>query len=1056
MAWPLSQDYNEAIQNPSTCFTDAELRQGKAVCNALGLPQPCSGNFADVYAVQAGSKKWAVKCFTRQIPGLQQRYAHISSYLRQVNLPFMVEFSFLEKGIQVRGTWYPVLKMQWVEGFALNAFVRDNLDKPQLLHALCQIWLKMATRLREANLAHCDLQHGNVLLVPGKVGALSVRLVDYDGMCVPALELLKSIELGHANYQHPQRLREGSYGQHIDRFPHLVIYTAIRALSLGGKGLWDRFDTGDNLLFTQKDFQSPRSSELFKALVQIDDAEVRQLAQAVSIASQKPIEQVPLLEELVGQTAVTTPARPSNVLAGIPFAAPVSASTRRKGGKRGRRSPVGCAFAFLLSAAAIAGASLFLLHERDAEHAIAQPDSHAVVSASPSASDQRSRTSPASSPPSTSTTARLASLTSSQASSRREPSKSASTKSEPVVKQPATKPEPKVETVPQPKLETKPEPKLDAKPEPKVDPPPAPKDPRTAVPDAAAQAKAESLIKELYKDSFAQRDTANQLALARKLLEQAQQTKDDAAARYVLLREARDLAAQNGDVGLALQVVDALGTFAVDPFEVKVTTLERVAKGTATPSAKRDLLEVTLASIENAFVTEQFDQAARLLKVAEATSAGLSNVPSVKQVAVYATELGSLRQTHAKTQAALVVLQSRPDDSAALEQIGRTACFLTGRWSQGIVSLARAKDSKLQAVAKQDIADPKEPMAQAEVGDGWWEHAQAEQGRVRTVMLWRAHHWYVRAEPGLAGLHKTRIQKRVADLEQVPGVIDRERRAAERALQLGGRVNIFLKDRGTVVEVSDRKQLPATAIRVDALNLMGSKEANDVVLQELLNGLEGLRVLLLKDTPISDAGLVALRPHRMLEALQLDHTRVTDAGLEHVRTMEGLQHLGLQELPITDAGLARLAGMKSLQGLSVDRTKITNAGMAHLQPLPNLMYLGLGHNGLTDAALGPFRNNMLALGLSRRWPPARGRVDFLTTRVPGLSPEEDRGLLANGILPTSLAHLAIDESPPFFFLKRPVHFDQGGVQFLVSRLLLESFGVDEPSAPILAQGVDLR
>src|SRR6202042_1883624 len=127
---------------------------------------------------------------------------------------------------------------------------RDNLDKPQALQMLCQIWLRMASRLREANLAHCDLQHGNVMLVPGsKAGSLGVRLVDYDGMCVPALELLKSIEVGHPSYQHPQRLKEGTYGLQTDRFAHLVIYTALRALAVGGKPLWDKFDNGDNLLF---------------------------------------------------------------------------------------------------------------------------------------------------------------------------------------------------------------------------------------------------------------------------------------------------------------------------------------------------------------------------------------------------------------------------------------------------------------------------------------------------------------------------------------------------------------------------------------------------------------------------------------------------------------------------------------------------------------------------------------------------------------------------------------------------------------------------------------
>jgi hypothetical protein len=369
MPWPLSQDYNEAIQNPSTCFTDPELKQGEAVCNALGLPQPCSGNFADVYAVQSGSKKWAVKCFTRQIPGLQERYVQISKYLQQVNLPFMVEFTFLEKGIQVRGQSYPVLKMQWVEGFALNAFVRDNLDKPQVLQTLCQIWLRLATRLREANLAHCDLQHGNVLLVPSKAGALGVRLVDYDGMCVPALELLKSIELGHANYQHPQRLREGSYGLQIDRFPHLVIYTALRSLSIGGKALWDKFDNGDNLLFTQKDFAAPGQSPLFHEILRLNDPEVRKLTQVLAQASQKPIEQVPLLDTLVAvlpPSSKVTETMPTAVPAGIPEAAPAFAGGVRKQriGRRQRgRSWVGLALAGCIAAALVAGGAYIVRNE---------------------------------------------------------------------------------------------------------------------------------------------------------------------------------------------------------------------------------------------------------------------------------------------------------------------------------------------------------------------------------------------------------------------------------------------------------------------------------------------------------------------------------------------------------------------------------------------------------------------------------------------------------------------------------------------------------------------
>jgi hypothetical protein len=105
MPWPSSQDYNEAVQSPEACFADPELRGSKAAVNALGLPLPCSGNFADVYRLTcpATGRSWAVKCFTRQVPALRERYQQIGLHLAQVRLPFMVEFTFLDRGIRVRG-----------------------------------------------------------------------------------------------------------------------------------------------------------------------------------------------------------------------------------------------------------------------------------------------------------------------------------------------------------------------------------------------------------------------------------------------------------------------------------------------------------------------------------------------------------------------------------------------------------------------------------------------------------------------------------------------------------------------------------------------------------------------------------------------------------------------------------------------------------------------------------------------------------------------------------------------------------------------------------------
>ncbi|GIW79927.1 MAG: hypothetical protein KatS3mg105_1734 [Gemmatales bacterium] len=300
MAWPLSQDYNEAIQTPQTCFADPELRHGQAATNALGLPMPRSGNFADVYEFHCSSRKWAIKCFTREVPGLRDRYREISTCLRQANLPFTVDFDFLEQGIRVRGQWYPVLKMHWVEGFTLNEFVRRYLDKPKLLEVLTQIWLKLARRLRDARIAHCDLQHGNILLVPGsRTNSLGVKLIDYDGMCVPALAQKPSGEVGHPAYQHPLRLKQGNYNFEVDRFSHLVIYTALRCVIVGGKEIWERFDTGDNLLFRREDLADPEASPVFQELLKLDDKETRILLRTIMEAVKKPVEQAPLLDDVL-------------------------------------------------------------------------------------------------------------------------------------------------------------------------------------------------------------------------------------------------------------------------------------------------------------------------------------------------------------------------------------------------------------------------------------------------------------------------------------------------------------------------------------------------------------------------------------------------------------------------------------------------------------------------------------------------------------------------------------------------------------------------------------
>jgi WD40 repeat protein len=301
MAWPLSQDYNEAVRNPAASFSDPELREGHAVADAHGRPAPHSGNCADVYEIHcpATQSRWAVKCFTREVPGLRDRYAAIRRHLTHANLSWTVDCTYLDQGIRVRGQWFPVLVMRWIDGRLLHEFVRAALDQPALLAALNQGWLRMGRALREARIAHGDLQHGNVLVVPGSPTAPpAVKLVDYDGMVVPDLAKHQPGEVGHPAYQHPQR-REAMYRADVDRFPLLLVATALHCQATGGRALWDRYDNGDNLLFREADLQAPAASSLFQELWQLDDPVAHFLVGHLALASQGTLDQVPLVDELL-------------------------------------------------------------------------------------------------------------------------------------------------------------------------------------------------------------------------------------------------------------------------------------------------------------------------------------------------------------------------------------------------------------------------------------------------------------------------------------------------------------------------------------------------------------------------------------------------------------------------------------------------------------------------------------------------------------------------------------------------------------------------------------
>ena len=264
-------DYQEAVQSPPSAFSASELRSGKPVMNKLGMPRPICGTFASVYELASGGRRWAVKCFLRNIPDLHQRYAKISDHLKRSRWTrYFATFEYQDKGILVQGKPFPLVKMEWVEGYQLNTFIEQNLSRRRVLAKLKKTWVKLLADLRTAHIAHGDLQHGNVLV--GRNGDL--RLIDYDGMWVPALAGEESNETGHPDYQNPTRTQK-DFHEGVDEFSDAVIQIAICALARD-TSLWGKYNNGDNLLFRRRNFLDPQSSPLIRDLQALADPEINE------------------------------------------------------------------------------------------------------------------------------------------------------------------------------------------------------------------------------------------------------------------------------------------------------------------------------------------------------------------------------------------------------------------------------------------------------------------------------------------------------------------------------------------------------------------------------------------------------------------------------------------------------------------------------------------------------------------------------------------------------------------------------------------------------------
>ncbi len=157
---------------------------------------------------------------------------------------------------------------------------------------------------------------------------------------------------------------------------------------------------------------------------------------------------------------------------------------------------------------------------------------------------------------------------------------------------------------------------------------------------------------------------------------------------------------------------------------------------------------------------------------------------------------------------------------------------------------------------------------------------------------------------------------------------------------------------------------------VVGVNLLGRATSNaDLALLKALPALAELEVW---GPGIDDKGMTSLGELIGLKVLVVENTGITDAGLAPLSNLKKLTSLNLRRSSnLTDEGMAQIAKLPNLQQLHLLFTPVGDAGLAHLTKLTKLKLLDLrGCKQVSDAGMDSVKElvNLKSLKFRRKAP----------------------------------------------------------------------------------------
>lgn len=303
----------------------------------------------------------------------------------------------------------------------------------------------------------------------------------------------------------------------------------------------------------------------------------------------------------------------------------------------------------------------------------------------------------------------------------------------------------------------------------KIAPVEKPAKPLAAMPSDTALAEAVKTLKGIYKDDYGpRRKTEERLAFAHKLLEQGRLGGDD-AERFALLSEASAQAAKAGDLATVQDAQNELATqFIVSTRDLRLAALNDLAPNLPTPETANATVDALLLLADIGIDADDYAFTARACKEADTLARRLRDAPLIARAKTIADRARDLADEFKKV-GEVEDLLGFVSPEAHL-RLGHFLCFAKGDWQHGLLHFAESSDVALKTQAALELAassDDAEANAPLKVADGWWDIAQKQRSAVKEEIYAHVQGWYRRAANGMSGVTRTKVDKRLDDIERL-------------------------------------------------------------------------------------------------------------------------------------------------------------------------------------------------------------------------------------------------------------------------------------------------